>query len=149
MKTMSTPKTITFWNVDEMYADGERLGEPDEHSAEHRTGDAPDPADHGARERLESGDETHQLEDAAEDEAGHHARDAREHAPMKNAIMIVRSTSTPIIAAASRSCETARIDRPSFDRPTQKSQQDHDGDCVTITRIRISETQRADVDAAR
>ena len=60
--------------------------------------------------------------------------------PTKKAIMIVRSTSTPIISAASRSYETARIDRPSFDRPTHNVSITMTATVVTITMIRISDT---------
>ena len=58
---------------------------------------------------------------------------------MKNALMIVRSMSTPIIAAASRSCETERIARPRFVRFTKSVRRIIRTTAVTITRIRTSE----------
>ena len=56
----------------------ERLGEADEQAAEHRAGNAADPADDGGGEPLQAGEEAHEVEDLAEDEAEHHAGRARE-----------------------------------------------------------------------
>src|ERR671922_2313655 len=56
----------------------ERLGQPDEEAAEHRAGDVADAAQHRSRERLQAGREAHQVPDAVEDEAHHHAGRARQ-----------------------------------------------------------------------
>ena len=58
---------------------------------------------------------------------------------MKKAIMIVRSMSTPIIAAASRSYETERIARPRCVRFTKRVRTTISTTAVTITRMRTSE----------
>ena len=56
----------------------ERLGEADDEPAEHRAGDASDPADDGRGESFEPGDEAHEVVDALEHEPDHDARCAGE-----------------------------------------------------------------------
>ena len=148
--TTSTAKTITFWNVDEMYAAVNDSARPDEHSAEHRAGDAPDAADHGARERLEPGDEAHQLEHAAEDEPRHHARDAREHAADEERdhdrpVDVDADHLRPLAIVGDRPHRAAELRAPDPEREDEHHgdrRDDHDDPDQR-------DVERADVDAAR
>ena len=61
--------------------------------------DRADPADHGRREAFQPGQEAHEMEHLAEEEAEHHARRAWRTEPMKKVNEITRSVSMPIIIA--------------------------------------------------
>ena len=113
-------KTVMFVTLAAEISLGVRLDEPDEQSAEHRARDAADAAYDRRGEALEAGKEPHEVEDLAEHQAEHHAGCSARTEPMKKVEAMTRSTSIPIIAAASRSNAVARIAFPSFVRATSR-----------------------------
>ena len=102
-----------------------RLDQADDHAAQHRARHVADAAQHGRGEGAQSGgeadDEAGEVIVQAEDQpAGAGQRRAEEERHHDD-----RSTSTPIMRAASGSCAVARIALPIFGCLHEEMQADH------------------------
>ena len=69
--------------------------------------------------------------------------------PSRNVTTITRSTSMPIIAAASRSCEVARIARPIWCTPTRSVNAIISASAEPMTKIRIGEMLSGPAESGR
>ena len=88
-----------------------------------------------AVKRLQTGAEAHVGLDVLEDQPGHDACRAGERRPTRNVKAITRSTSIPIIEAASRSNDVARIALPTVVRRTSSVSATMSTTAAAITRI--------------
>ena len=114
---ISSPKTIervqSLPGVCQVEPLVERLDQADQERAEQRAGEVADAAEHGGREGDQAELEALVVADGREVEQEEHARPRRRAPPASaNVNEIVRLTLMPIIAAASGSCEVARIAFP-------------------------------------
>ena len=125
----------------------ENEAEADRQTAEHGARDAADPADDRGGERDQADLEADIRIDVLEDQAVHHAGGTASTDPMKNVTTMTRSTLIPIIDAASRSNDVARIARRpgSRDEDGERGHQAHGRD--DHEELHVLDPERADRDA--
>ena len=116
------------------------FGQADQESAKHRARDAADAADDGGCEAFQPRDEAHEVVDSWKTSPTITPAAPASAEPMKKVETITRSTSIPIIAAASRSKAVARIALPSrVLRDKQRQQRSSAPPTSAITMIRTRE----------